>query len=123
MIWTPQAFAAESAGKPQGWHADIWAASTVTLDSITVDDAFYHEMNLKYRLPSLLDTIKSLAKAAAEAAATGLEVRGGQDTERVFSICAVCPYLIVDNFSCGKCLCKLTYKAQWTSFSCPEGKW
>lgn len=115
-------FEAEAKEKSQGWRTEVLAARNGEY-GIGVDDQTYHALNLKYRLPSLFIRIKSFASAAAQAAATGLEVRGGEETEHVFSVCASCPQLIVDRWVCAQCGCHLEYKTAFREFRCPLGKW
>ena len=123
-IFTSEQLEIEAKSKPQGWLEEIMLASTNTIDGqISVPEQQYQNLNIKYRLPSLLQKIKNLAKSAGEAAATGLDVRGAEDTERVLSICAVCPLLVVETMSCASCGCNMQYKTNFKNFRCPLGKW
>lgn len=123
-IFTQEQLETEAKSKPQGWLDEIISASTNTTDGkISVPEQIYNDLNIKYRLPSLLQKIKNLAKSAGEAAATGLDVRGEEETERVLSICAVCPLFVVENMACGSCGCNMQIKTKFKNFRCPLGKW
>lgn len=121
--YTQKDFKNEAQTKPQGWKEEMLANSVEVDGFIHIPAQIREDLNIKYRLPSLLQKIKNLAASAAEAAATGLAVRGGEDTERVLSICAVCPKLVVDTMACGVCGCNMKYKTQFLEFKCPLGKW
>ena len=110
--------------RPQGYKEEILSSSMkIDGELYELDDNAFIQIAKKYRLPSMLERIKSFAQAINVAASIGLESRNEQEMEQVLSICAVCPYLIVDRFTCGKCGCFLVVKSRFRDFKCPVNKW
>jgi rubrerythrin len=110
--------------RPQGYREEVLALSVkINEDLYEIDNKSFEHIAQKYRLPSMLERIRSFAQAVNVAAAMGLESRDSQETEEVLLICARCPYLIPEKFTCGKCGCFLAIKSRFRNFRCPENKW
>lgn len=125
---TKEQFKTESKNKTHGWQSEILSTSTIVDDIIYLPEDSYNNINLKYHTPTLPSNwkmFKNLVIAAKDAVASGLAVRGPEDTEKALKICAECPQLIIDgdNSRCGGCGCIIRYKVKLTAWHCPLNKW
>lgn len=122
--YTYEALDAKAKSRPAGYLAEMIQNSTkIDNNTLEIDTQKMLEIDAKWRLPSYLQMIKNLASAAQSAAASGLDVRNGEETEAALSLCATCPYLVEDGFRCGHCGCYLDYKVKLKSWHCPINKW
>ena len=119
---TKEQFKIESQNKPQGWKSEILSSSIINSEILYLSKDVYESINLKYlkppppSLPSNWEMFKNLVVAAKDAVASGLKVRGPEDTEKALKICAECPKLVNDGgwLRCGACGCGI-------GFSTPDG--
>jgi hypothetical protein len=124
MRFTIKELEEKSKHRPQGYREEVLNLA-IKLDDYfyELDDESFKVLAQKWRLPSLFQEIKNLAKAAQDAASSGFDVRNGEEVEKCLMACSECPYLVTGDMRCGSCGCQLSYKTQLKSWHCPLGKW
>jgi hypothetical protein len=112
-----------SKNRPQGYLEEVLALATKANDDwYYLSDENFAKIAVKYRLPSVVQMIKNLAQAGAEAINDPTR-RTEEEMNKIAPICAGCPYLIVDSFRCVSCGCFLDIKMQLKAWNCPLDKW
>lgn len=107
----------------QGYRFKIMEASKYIDGKFEINYDDFKKIEEEFKLPSRLEMAKNLVQAAKEAVQNGLDVRSGDEVQKIMEICILCPKYIESGPRCGFCGCFLKAKTQLKSWHCPLKKW
>ena len=74
-------------------------------------------------MPSIPEMIKRFSRESIKWLKQGAPICSEEEYSARLNICQACPHLIADKMRCGKCGCKLQFKARMETARCPIQKW
>jgi len=105
-------------------YAEVFFARSVKRDNnYEISILELEEIESKYGNPAVLEMIRNLTQAAAEAMKKGWDTRPPEEVERLLTICVECPKYVEKGPRCGKCGCFLSAKTALKTWHCPLKKW
>jgi hypothetical protein len=123
MLFTLKQLEEKSQHRPQGYYDDVLALSIKREnDFYELSDENYVKLAEKYRMPSILQELLNLSKAAGQAIVDPT-LRSEEEKEKCLKICAACPWLIEQGYRCGICGCFLIHKVKLQTWHCPKNFW